>query len=87
LKKEGKRKHTKLGIVTLVKESLSSHALHDDIPRVDGTRGSHESGEDGVGGEDGATVLHGELTDDGVICGCNLFKIYLNNNIHEVEMR
>lgn len=43
---------TKVGVVSLIEEQLVAHSLHDDVPGVDRACAAHQSGQDGIGGED-----------------------------------
>lgn len=42
---------TKVRVVSLVKEELVAHSLHDDVPGVDRARAAHQGGQDGVSGK------------------------------------
>lgn len=42
---------TEVRVVSLVKEQLVAHSLHDDVPGVDRACAAHQRGQDGVGGE------------------------------------
>lgn len=61
--------HVQGGVVALVQEDLVALLDNDNVPGVDGARGAHEHGQNGVGGEDPGLVLVGELLDDGVARG------------------
>ena len=64
--------HVQVGVVALVDEELVVSLGDDQIPRVDGLCGTHEHGEDAVGGEDGSLVLIGEVVQDGVARGSDV---------------
>ena len=59
-----------LGRVALVEEERAGgQFLHDDVPGVHRPGARHQVGEDGVGREDRAPPLDGELLDDGIVRG------------------
>ena len=45
------RSLTKVRVVSLVKEQLVAHSLHDDVPGVDRACAAHQGRQDGVGGK------------------------------------
>lgn len=42
---------TEVRVVSLVKEQLVAHSLHNDVPGVDWARAAHQSGQDGISGK------------------------------------
>lgn len=58
---ETAKRLTERSSLALVHVELVALAGDDNVPRVDGTGGAHEHGEDGVGSEDLSLVLGGEL--------------------------
>lgn len=70
--------HVERGVITLVEEDLVALHRDDNVPGVDGPRGTHEHGEDAVGGEDGGLVLVGELLDHRIGRSRNIVRSAVN---------
>lgn len=56
-------------VVPLVKVQLVTHAVDNNVPGVDRTRGGHQQGNNGVSSKDIALIGLCQLLDNGVVAG------------------